>query len=118
MPVAAELKIWTFYETIDTDLTDSKVHESDRISFQAPITSIKSAILDLYHEVDRTRSGDLSVNYVMQPFKLKICLETVTLMLGWIEKLKLRSTDFMKQGIRFLGNRRRETYVCGLLAVR
>ena len=53
MPVAAELKIWTFYETIDTDLTDGKVDESDRVSFQAPITSIKSAILELHHEVDR-----------------------------------------------------------------
>ena len=53
MPVAADLKIWTFYETIDTDLTDGKVDESDRVSFQAPITSIKSAILDLHHEVDR-----------------------------------------------------------------
>jgi hypothetical protein len=53
MPVAAELKIWTFYETIDTDLTDGKVNESDRVSFQAPITSIKSAILELHHEIDR-----------------------------------------------------------------
>jgi hypothetical protein len=53
MPVAAELKLWTFYETIDTDLTDGNAGEHDRVSFQAPITSIKSAILDLHHEVDR-----------------------------------------------------------------
>jgi hypothetical protein len=53
LPVAAELKIWTFYETIDTNLTDGNVRENDRVSFQAPITSIKSAILDLHHEVDR-----------------------------------------------------------------
>ena len=53
MPVAAELKLWTFYETIDTDLTDGNVRETDRVSFQAPITSIKSAILELHHEVDR-----------------------------------------------------------------
>jgi hypothetical protein len=53
MPVAAELKLWTFYETIDTDLTDGNVRERDRVSFEAPITSIKSAILELHHEVDR-----------------------------------------------------------------
>ena len=53
MPVAAELKIWTFYETIDTNLTDGRAGENDRVSFQAPITSIKSAILELHHEVDR-----------------------------------------------------------------
>jgi hypothetical protein len=29
MPVAAELKLWTFYETIDTNLTDSNAHEHD-----------------------------------------------------------------------------------------
>ncbi|KAG0645914.1 hypothetical protein D0Z07_7861 [Hyphodiscus hymeniophilus] len=53
MPVAAELNIWTFYETIDTDLTDYHASVDDRVSFQAPITSIKSAILELHHEVDR-----------------------------------------------------------------
>jgi len=60
MPVAAELKLWTFYETIDTDLTDSNAHEHDRVSFQAPITSIKSAILDLHHERDRPVLADHS----------------------------------------------------------
>ena len=58
MPVAAELKLWTFYETIDTDLTDGNAHDNERVSFQAPITSIKSAILDLHHEIDRPVLAD------------------------------------------------------------
>ena len=53
MAVAAELKLWTFYETVDTDLTDAEVPKDQRVSFKAPITSIKSAILELHHEIDR-----------------------------------------------------------------
>jgi hypothetical protein len=53
MPVAAELNIWTFYETFDTDLTNRKARDEEVISFLAPITSIKSAILELHHEIDR-----------------------------------------------------------------
>ncbi|KAI9782817.1 MAG: hypothetical protein M1839_004568 [Geoglossum umbratile] len=46
--LAGDLKIWTFYETQDTDLTPG----TNEVRLLAPITSIKSAILELYHEVD------------------------------------------------------------------
>ena len=49
--LSAELKIWTFFETIDSDLTNPDLVESERFPFHAPITSIKSAILNLRHEV-------------------------------------------------------------------
>ena len=51
--LAADLKVWTFYETRDSDLTiPSSTPEDEEIPFFAPITSIRSAILDLHHEVD------------------------------------------------------------------
>ncbi|MCJ1392284.1 hypothetical protein MMC18_005151 [Xylographa bjoerkii] len=50
--IAADLVIWTFYETEDTDLTIPMTAETDEIPILAPVTSIKSAILDFYHEVD------------------------------------------------------------------
>jgi len=40
--LATELQIWTFFETEDTNLTNE---------YHAPITSIKSALLNLRHEV-------------------------------------------------------------------
>ncbi|KAH8593695.1 hypothetical protein B0O99DRAFT_515442 [Bisporella sp. PMI_857] len=40
--IATELRIWTFFETEDTNLTTE---------YHAPITSIKSALLNLRHEV-------------------------------------------------------------------
>ncbi|KAI9774094.1 MAG: hypothetical protein M1840_005187 [Geoglossum simile] len=46
--LAGDMKVWTFYETQDTDLTRG----TKDIRFLAPITSIKSAILDMYHEMD------------------------------------------------------------------
>jgi len=40
--LATELQVWTFFETEDTNLTNE---------YHAPITSIKSALLNLRHEV-------------------------------------------------------------------
>jgi hypothetical protein len=40
--LATELQVWTFFETEDTNLTNE---------FHAPITSVKSALLNLRHEV-------------------------------------------------------------------
>ncbi|MCJ1400767.1 hypothetical protein MMC11_003975 [Xylographa trunciseda] len=50
--LAADLVVWTFYETKDTDLTIPMTAETEEIPILAPIASIKSAILDLYHELD------------------------------------------------------------------
>jgi hypothetical protein len=49
--IATDLHIWTFFETIDSDLTNPDLVESERFPFHAPITSIKSALLNLRHEV-------------------------------------------------------------------
>jgi hypothetical protein len=49
--LATEFHVWTFFETIDSDLTNPDLVESERFPFHAPITSIKSAILNLRHEV-------------------------------------------------------------------
>ncbi|KAH0544770.1 hypothetical protein FGG08_001137 [Glutinoglossum americanum] len=50
-PLAADLKVWTFYETEDTDLSIPSTSLED-VRLLAPIASIKSTILDLYNEVD------------------------------------------------------------------
>ncbi|MCJ1437772.1 hypothetical protein MMC27_007159 [Xylographa pallens] len=50
--LAADLVVWTFYETEDTDLTMPMTAERPEIPILAPIASIKSAILDFYHELD------------------------------------------------------------------
>lgn len=49
--LATDLSIWSFFETVDSDLTNPDLIETDRFPFHAPITSIKSALLNLRHEV-------------------------------------------------------------------
>ena len=46
--IASELRIWTFYETIDSEL--SGLGRTAEVQFGAPLVSIKSAMLDLRHE--------------------------------------------------------------------
>ncbi|KAK7740988.1 hypothetical protein SLS53_005051 [Cytospora paraplurivora] len=48
--LASELQIWTFYETEDSDLSGEGVAGRSDIPFKVPITSMRSAILDLRHE--------------------------------------------------------------------
>ncbi|MCJ1244358.1 hypothetical protein MMC30_001556 [Trapelia coarctata] len=50
--VAADLAVWTFYETEDTDLTIPMTADTREIPLLAPIASIRSALLNLYHEND------------------------------------------------------------------
>jgi hypothetical protein len=50
--VAAELKLFSFYETIDTNLAPT-ANGTEVVVFTAPIVSIKSAVLELHHEVER-----------------------------------------------------------------
>jgi hypothetical protein len=50
--LATDMQIWSFFETVDTDLTDPQVvDKTKRFPFHAPITSIKSALLNLRHEI-------------------------------------------------------------------
>ncbi|KAK3349957.1 hypothetical protein B0T25DRAFT_611009 [Lasiosphaeria hispida] len=48
--IASELRVWTFYETIDSPLSGSSAGLSTEVQFGAPLVSIKSALLDLRHE--------------------------------------------------------------------
>lgn len=49
--IASELRIWSFYETIDSLLSGSGLGEHSEVKFTAPLVSIKSAIVGLRQEV-------------------------------------------------------------------
>src|SRR3954453_4739896 len=48
--IASELRIWSLYETIDSELSGLSGGRSVEVQFAAPLVSIKSALLDLRHE--------------------------------------------------------------------
>ncbi|KAI2465186.1 hypothetical protein F4781DRAFT_435628 [Annulohypoxylon bovei var. microspora] len=43
--IASELRLWTFYETIDSQLSGLGSSDFDEVHFSAPLTSIKSGLL-------------------------------------------------------------------------
>lgn len=43
--VASDLRIWTFYETVDSQLSGLDGSDFDEVHFSAPITSIKSGLI-------------------------------------------------------------------------
>ncbi|CAJ2506537.1 Uu.00g006670.m01.CDS01 [Anthostomella pinea] len=45
MDIASELRIWTFYEMIDSQLSGLGTSDFDEVHFSAPITSIKSCLI-------------------------------------------------------------------------
>lgn len=48
--VVSEMRVWSFYETIDSQLSGSGLDYADEVQFSAPLVSIKSAIVDVRQE--------------------------------------------------------------------
>ncbi|KAI0123428.1 hypothetical protein BJ170DRAFT_108414 [Xylariales sp. AK1849] len=48
--IASEMHIWTFYETIDSQLSGLGTADFDEVHFSAPLASIKSSLLGVRHE--------------------------------------------------------------------
>ena len=48
--VSADMKVWTFLETADSSITVTDVESGNMVEIHAPITSIRSGLLDLEHE--------------------------------------------------------------------
>lgn len=50
MDIASEMRLWTFYETQDSQLSGWGHADNDEVHFSAPLTSIKSGLLASRHE--------------------------------------------------------------------
>jgi hypothetical protein len=48
--VVSEMRVWTFYETIDSQLSGTGLDCADEVQFSAPLVSIKSAIVEVRQE--------------------------------------------------------------------
>jgi hypothetical protein len=48
--ISSELRIWTFYETVDSQLSGTGSGLAREVQFGAPLASIKSSILDIWQE--------------------------------------------------------------------
>lgn len=48
--MASELRLWSFYETQESSLSGTGAGLTSEVQFGAPLVSVKSALLDLWHE--------------------------------------------------------------------
>ncbi|KAJ5536328.1 hypothetical protein N7513_009514 [Penicillium frequentans] len=56
--LSADMKVWSFLETIDSTLTISDAELGNTMEFHAPITSIRSGLLDIEHEKETPMATD------------------------------------------------------------
>ncbi|KAJ5653203.1 hypothetical protein N7490_000206 [Penicillium lividum] len=56
--LSADMKVWSFLETIDSTLTVLDVELGTTMEFHAPITSIRSGLLGIEHESERPMATD------------------------------------------------------------
>ncbi|RAK96319.1 uncharacterized protein BO80DRAFT_366606 [Aspergillus ibericus CBS 121593] len=56
--ISADIKIWTFLETVDSTLSITDSETGDSVDMHVPITSIRSGILDLEHEKELPLATD------------------------------------------------------------
>lgn len=49
--ISSEMQIWTFYETIDSQLSGSGYGVTNEVKFSAPLVSIKSALVNVRQEI-------------------------------------------------------------------
>ncbi|PWY93166.1 hypothetical protein BO94DRAFT_616050 [Aspergillus sclerotioniger CBS 115572] len=56
--ISADIRIWTFLETVDSTLSITDSETGDSVDMHVPITSIRSGILDLEHEKELPLAAD------------------------------------------------------------
>jgi len=56
--ISSDLRIWTFYETVDSQLSGLANSEYDEVHFSAPITSIKSGLIGNRKEIALSLESD------------------------------------------------------------
>lgn len=56
--ISADMKVWSFLETIDSTLHVVDVETQNTVEFHAPITSIRSGLLGIEHEVELPMATD------------------------------------------------------------
>lgn len=56
--ISADMRVWSFLETVDSTLRVRDMETQNTVEFHAPITSIRSGLLDIEHEVELPMATD------------------------------------------------------------
>ncbi|GAW19069.1 hypothetical protein ANO14919_085530 [Xylariales sp. No.14919] len=98
--VASELRVWTFYETIDSQLSGLGSSDFDEVHFSAPITSIKSGLMGSRAEQALSLESDHAHCASFGPQNLQIMHSYLYDLGAAVRKAELLSLNFTHTPLR------------------
>ncbi|KAI0513340.1 hypothetical protein F5B22DRAFT_647891 [Xylaria bambusicola] len=98
--VASELRVWTFYETVDSQLSGLGSYDFDEVHFSAPITSIKSGLVGLRTEQALSLESDHAHCASFGPQNLHIMHSFLYDLGAAVRKAELLSSSFIHTPLR------------------
>ncbi|KAI3335701.1 hypothetical protein F4824DRAFT_510599 [Ustulina deusta] len=98
--VASELRVWTFYETVDSQLSGLGSYDLDEVHFSAPITSIKSGLVGSRAEQALSLESDHAHCASFGPQNLQIMHSYLYDLGAAVRKAEMLSSAFIHTPLR------------------
>ncbi|KAI0968657.1 hypothetical protein F4678DRAFT_474398 [Xylaria arbuscula] len=98
--IASELRVWTFYETVDSQLSGLGSYDFDEVHFSAPITSIKSGLVGSRAEQALSLESDHAHCASFGPQNLRIMHSYLYDLGAAVRKAELLSSAFVHTPLR------------------
>ncbi|KAI0546750.1 hypothetical protein F4679DRAFT_404901 [Xylaria curta] len=107
--IASELRLWTFYETVDSQLSGLGMSDNDEVHFGAPITSIKSGLIGSRAEQALSLESDHAHCASFGPQNLQIMHSYLCDLGEAVRKAEYLSTNFVHTSMKLSSKVRVET---------
>ncbi|KAI0865927.1 hypothetical protein F4860DRAFT_200414 [Xylaria cubensis] len=107
--IASELRLWTFYETVDSQLSGLGISDNDEVHFSAPITSIKSGLIGSRAEQALSLESDHAHCASFGPQNLQIMHSYLYDLGEAVRKAEYLSTNFVHTSMKLSSKVRVET---------
>ncbi|KAI8947890.1 hypothetical protein F4801DRAFT_488395 [Xylaria longipes] len=107
--IASELRLWTFYETVDSQLSGLGRNDIDEVHFSAPITSIKSGLIGSRAEQALSLESDHAHCASFGPQNLQIMHSYLYDLGEAVRKAEFLSANFVHTSMRLSSKVKVET---------
>ncbi|OTA91512.1 hypothetical protein M434DRAFT_76195 [Hypoxylon sp. CO27-5] len=104
MDIASELRIWTFYETVDSQLSGLGGSDFDEVHFSAPLTSIKSGLVGSRNEQVLSLESDHAHCASFGPLNIRTMLSFLADLGAAIRKAEELSEKFVHTPLKLSEN--------------
>ncbi|KAI0445123.1 hypothetical protein F4803DRAFT_509492 [Xylaria telfairii] len=107
--IASELRLWTFYETVDSQLSGLGSNDIEEVHFSAPITSIKSGLIGSRAEQALSLESDHAHCASFGPQNLQIMHSYLYDLGEAVRKAEFLSTNFVHTSMKLKSKVKVET---------